>query len=110
MKRGDVVIVATGGGFGGKPRPALVLQADEYLELDTVVLALFTSELSVAPTLLRPVFEPTEGNGLLARSELMLHVIITARRDRVARVAGALSPADMGRINQALVAFLGLAG
>jgi mRNA interferase MazF len=109
LKRGNVVIVAAGGGFGGKPRRAVVLQADQYDSLETVVLALFTSELSNLPSPLRPRFEPSEINGLVTLSELMLHVIITVRRERIGSAVGVLSAAEMARIDQALIAFLGLA-
>jgi mRNA-degrading endonuclease toxin of MazEF toxin-antitoxin module len=39
----------------------------------------------------------------------MLHVIITVRRERIGSAVGVLSAAEMARIDQALIAFLGLA-
>ncbi len=109
MKRGDVVVVAVGGGFGGKPRPALVFQADEYATADTVILALFTSELDHAHTA-RALYEPSEQNGLTRPSELMVDVLITARRSKVAKVIGRLDHAEMARAERVLMAILGLAG
>ena len=32
MTRGDIVVVATKGAYSGKPRPALVVQADMFNE------------------------------------------------------------------------------
>ena len=108
MKRGDVVTVATGSGYGGKPRPALVIQADEYA-LSTVVVALFTGDLVDAPWS-RPRFEPDEGNGLAKTSDLMVDILVTAPIAKVGKVVGQLGPEDMVRVDQALLVFLGLAG
>ena len=52
MKRGDVVI-ATGPGFGTKPRPYVVVQADDYLVLPTLILLPITTELAAPPSRLR---------------------------------------------------------
>lgn len=109
MKRGDVVTVAAGGGFGGKPRPALVIQADPFEDLSTVVVALFTStENDVGHV--RPSFEPDEENGLREPSELMVDILVTARLEKVGKVVGRLNRADMERVDRALAVFLGLAG
>lgn len=109
MTRGDVVTAAIGGGFGGKPRPALVIQSDMFGDLSTVVLALFTSTENDVEDV-RPSFEPDAENGLVAPSELMVDILVTARRDKVGKVVGRLSPADMDRVDRAIAVFLGLAG
>ncbi|HEV2818591.1 MAG TPA: type II toxin-antitoxin system PemK/MazF family toxin [Allosphingosinicella sp.] len=108
MRRGDVVTVALGAGFGGKPRPALVIQSDLFDDLSTVVLALFTSTDNDVGNV-RPSFEPDEKNGLIAPSELMVDILVTARRQKVGKVVGRLSAADMERTDRALAVFLGLA-
>jgi len=108
VKRGDVVTVAAGSGFGGKPRPALVLQGDRYDDLGTVVVAPFTTELAEAQ-LLRLRIAPDEINGLEQRSDLMLHVLVTARRERIGKVIGRLSGTQLAEINRVLLTFLGLA-
>ncbi|HVQ07653.1 MAG TPA: type II toxin-antitoxin system PemK/MazF family toxin [Allosphingosinicella sp.] len=109
MKRGNVVTVATGGGFGGKPRPALVIQADQIDASATVVVALFTTDLNDIP-LTRLRFDPSAENGLRSVSDLMIDVIVTARRGRTGRVIGTLSEDEMTRVDRALLVFLGLAG
>ena len=109
MKRADVVTVATGGGFGGKPRPALIVQSDEYVTSETVIVALFTTAVQNVPTT-RPLFQPTPENGLLHPSELEADVIVTARRSKVGRVLGSLSRREMARVDAVLAAVLGLAG
>ena len=45
MKRGDVVTVAGGNGYTGKPRPAVVIQADKFDGTGSVTLCTFTSNL-----------------------------------------------------------------
>ncbi len=62
MKRGDFVTIAVQGNFG-KPRPALVLQADAFQEHSTVTVLLVTRTLVDAP-LLRITVEPGAANGL----------------------------------------------
>ena len=109
MRRGDVVTVAAGSGFGGKPRPALVVQADEFALAGTVVLALFTTSLNEMPYV-RPRFQPGADNGLVAPSELMVDILITTRREKVGKVVGRLSGEDIARANRALLLFLGLTG
>jgi mRNA interferase MazF len=107
VSRGDVVLVAAGSGFGGKPRPALVIQADTYSGLSTIVLALFTTTLTGAT--LRPHLRPTTSNGLMQPSDLMVDILVTVRRDRIGDVLGRLSPADMTQVERALLVFLGFA-
>ena len=108
MKRGDIVSVAAGSGFGSKPRPALVVQSDEFPHLTTVILALFTSELR-AVGMFRPLFAPDTANGLQAPSDLMTDILIAMPRDRVGKIIGRLSTADMARADTALLTVLGFA-
>ena len=76
--------------------------------LNTVVLVLFTSDLDETP-FIRPRFKPTDGNGLHETSDLMVDIIITARREQVGKVVGRLSLEDMARAERALLIFLGFA-
>lgn len=108
MKRGDVVTVATGGGFGGKPRPALVIQSDRFV-LTTVVVALLTSDLAETP-MTRPLFLPDATNGLREPSSLMIDILVTARLTEVGKVIGRFGAAEMARVERALLVFLGVAG
>ena len=109
MKRGDIVTVAAGGGFGGKPRPALILQSDDYSTTANLVLALLTSTLTAEETV-RPRVEPSAANGLLRVSDVMVDVLITVRREKADAVIGRLSDDDMSRVERALLIFLGMAG
>jgi mRNA interferase MazF len=109
LKRGDVVTIALGGGFGGKPRPALVIQSDLFDTPDTVVVALFTSDLRSAGRA-RPRFEATPANGLRETSDLMVDVIATGRRSKIGEVVGRLDRDEMIRAERALLSILGFAG
>ena len=107
MRGGEVVTVAAGGGFGGKPRPALVIQEDTF-QLSTVVVALFTTAQG-KPGITRPRFQPTPENGLLNASDLMVDVLVTVRLTQVGGVIGRLTDEDMLLADRALIVFLGLA-
>lgn len=104
-----MVTVALGGGFGGKPRPAVIVQSDAFETVDTIVVALFTSDLSDAAPV-RPRFQPTRGNGLREVSDLMVDVIVTGRRSKIGEMVGRLGLDEMTRVDRALLTFLGLAG
>jgi mRNA interferase MazF len=108
VKRGEIFTVATGGGFGGKPRPMLLIQADSYAALTTLVFLPFTSVLADRPSPLRPRFEPDAVNGLRDVSELMIHAPITARQDDLGQFVGQLQDEDLVNIERALASLFGL--
>jgi mRNA interferase MazF len=110
MMRGDIVTVATGSGFGGKPRPALILQSDDYAALPTIALLLLTSTLADPPSLVRVRIAPDAGNGLRVPSEIMTDVPVTAHRDRVGQHIGRLSADDMARTERAFLLAMGFGG
>jgi mRNA interferase MazF len=108
MRRGDVVTVAATGDYG-KPRPAVIVQTDALpAEHASVVVCQMTSELSEAPEF-RVTIEPTERNGLRARSQVMADKPVTIRRERIGRQVGRLDEQDIVRLNVALASVIGLA-
>jgi mRNA interferase MazF len=72
------VTVAVSGDYG-KPRPALIVQADVYAEHPSVTVLPLTSELIDAP-LLRVTVEPGESSGLRLRSQAMVDKVTTIPR------------------------------
>lgn len=104
MRRSDVVIVALS---GDKPRPALVVQADDLIKSETVLVCPFTSGLEFAAPH-RVVIEPTENNGLRAPSVLMTEKMKAVRRDKCGEPIGRLASADMAAIDGQLAFILGL--
>jgi mRNA interferase MazF len=67
-----------------------------------------TSELSDAPDF-RVMLEPSDANGLRARSQVMADKPVTIRRERIGRTIGRLGAEDIGRLNVALAFVMGLA-
>ncbi len=106
MKRGDLVTVAIAGDFG-KPRPALVVQADPFELTATVTLLLISSDLVDAP-LIRLTVEANATNGLRLVSQIMVDKAMTVRRDRIGSAFGRLDPEMMITVNRTLALFLGL--
>jgi mRNA interferase MazF len=108
MRRGDVVVVAATGDYG-KPRPAVIVQTDAFPNTHaSVVICQMTSEIADAPDF-RVTIDPTEGNGLRARSQVMADKPVTVRRGRIGRSIGRLDDNDIGRLNIALAFVMGLA-
>jgi mRNA interferase MazF len=108
MRRGDVVIAAATGDYG-KPRPAVIVQTDALPETHaSVVICQMTSELVDAPHF-RVTIEPSEGNRLRARSQIMVDKPVTVRRERIGKLIGHLDEADIGRLDGALAFVIGLA-
>jgi mRNA interferase MazF len=108
MKRGDVVIVAAAGDYG-KPRPAVIVQTDAFPETHaSVVICQMTTEMVDAPDF-RVTIDPSEGNGLHERSQVMADKPVTVRRKRIGQFIGSLDDGDVGRLNIALAFVMGLA-
>jgi mRNA interferase MazF len=95
-------------GDQGKPRPALVIQADRFDDLTSATVLPITGTLVDAP-LLRVTVEPSELNGLAKRSQIMVDKPQTPARSKFGPVIGRLDDATLVTVNQLLVVFLGLA-
>ena len=107
MKRGDLVTIALPGDFG-KPRPALIIQADQFEQTGTVTVLLVTGSLVDAP-LIRQTIDPTPENGLRKNSQVMVDKVMSVRRDRVGSVIGRVDSASMLAVTRALAVFVGIA-
>jgi len=107
LKRGDLVTIALPGDFG-KPRPALVIQADQFDQTGTVTVLLVTGSLLDAP-LIRQTIDPTPENGLRKNSQVMVDKAMSVRRDRVGSVIGRVDSASMLAVTRALAVFVGIA-
>ena len=107
MIRGDFVTIAMQGDFG-KPRPALVIQSDQFNEHATVTVLLVSSALVDAP-LLRLTVQPTPLNGLQKPSQVMVDKAMSVKRDKLGEVFGSASDAVMLEIGRCLAVILGIA-
>lgn len=101
--RGDLVTVAMPGKFG-KPRPALVIQSDQFDEHPSVTLLPVTSTLVTVP-LLRITLEPSEENGLRKISQVMVDKAITVKRDKVGTAFGRIDPKVSLEVERCLALF-----
>jgi len=108
LKRGEVWTVSGGAPYTGKPRPAVIVQEDRFDSTSSITLCAFTTEPIDAP-LLRMLIEPTDRNGLVDASRLMVDKITTVPKSRLGRRIGELNDEDILRLNRALTVFLGLA-
>jgi mRNA interferase MazF len=107
VNRGDVAIVAYG--ELGRPRPVVIVQADELgNDTMTVVACPITSELT-DKLAIRPVIEADEANGLRVRSQIMADRILAVPRERVRQVIGQVDRETSERLDRALLLVIGLA-
>ena len=108
MNRGEIWTVAGGPAYAGKPRPAVILQADHFRGLESVTLCLFTSDDARAPIVRIPVY-PTPENGLRSPSWLMVDKIVTVSRDKLGSRVGVLDRETLFELSRAITIFLNLA-
>ena len=108
MRRGDVVVIADrgAGDYGGKPRPAVVVQSELFEDTGSVVVCLLTTQQTGAP-LLRIAVEPDAVSGLASPSYIAIEKITTIRRDRVGQVLGRLTDDELVALTRSLAVFLG---
>jgi len=95
-------------GDSGKPRPAVVIQADWFDALSTVVVLPLTSSLQDA-AVTRIDVAPTDGNGLKVPSQIAVDRPQTVRRVKLGPAIGRLDNDVMLAVHRSLVVFLGLA-
>lgn len=110
MKRGDVVLMVVPGDLG-RPRPGIIVQADELGDDTTTVLAcpLSSHVQGIRNPRLRPVIEPAITNGLRVRSQIMTDKVFAQRREQLRRVIGAIDAETSDKLDTALLIVLGLA-
>ena len=101
-----MVVIVTSGDYG-KPRPALVMQADDYAAHPSLTVLPLSSEIHDL-SLLRVTVEPTKGNGLRLRSQVMVDKATTIPRAKVGGTIGHLDEAALEATSKALAVFLGL--
>jgi mRNA interferase MazF len=107
MNRGDLASALLAGPYGSKPRPVLVIQSDEFRNLNSVTVLPLTSEV-LPVQVFRVTVEPTSENGLIERSQIMVDKAHTVPRHRLGYVFGRAADKDMMAVNRALALFLGL--
>jgi mRNA interferase MazF len=108
ISRGTIVRAVLLGDFG-KPRPALIVQADAFNDEEcSLVLCPITSDLQES-ALIRPFVLPDATNGLRLPSHIMIDKISVVTRRRIGPAIGRLDDETMFSINRTLALFLGVA-
>ena len=107
FNRGDLVTVALQGDLG-KPRPALVIQSDFFVDHPSTVILPITSDIRQAP-LFRIDVAPTPVNGLKRLSQVMADKPQSIARERLRARIGCLNREQMIAVERALALFLGIA-
>ena len=107
IRRGDIVFAVHGD--LGKPRPAVVVQADSFNEnaLAILVCPLTTEITERLP--LRPIVLASPHSGLRERSQIMTDTMLALRSDRIRSVLGVIDSATSQQLDRALLVILGLA-
>ncbi|MFV0371676.1 MAG: type II toxin-antitoxin system PemK/MazF family toxin [Azonexus sp.] len=107
MIRGDLVTITIQGDFG-KPRPALVIQANQFSEHSSVTVLPITSTIVAAP-LLRVTVQPSAKNGLRKPSQVMVDKAMTVKRDKIGAAFGRIDLDALVEVERCLAVFLGIA-
>ena len=108
IQRGQVITVASPGAYSGKPRPAVVVQANRWLNTHpSITLCPLTSTLIEAP-LVRIIVEPSAINGLRKRSQLMVDKLFTVPNEGIGSSIGCLETTVMAELDLALRDWLAL--
>jgi mRNA interferase MazF len=92
----------------GKPRPAIVVQAEGFGDDPLTVIVCPVSSHVVGAPRLRPIVEPSAKNGLRRRSQVMTDKLIALRKERIRQTIGALEEEVCEDLDRALLIVLGL--
>ncbi len=112
IHRGEIYLVSfdpTVGHEIRKTRPALVIQNDignRYSPL--TIVAAITSKVSAVLYPVEVIVQPSKANGLEALSAIRLDQIRTVDKLRVIKRLGAIDPATMRKVDEAIQISLGL--
>lgn len=108
MKRGDVIRIAGSGDFAGKPRPAVIVQADAFCDEHATLTVVPLTSRSKHSVAFRISVAASKENGLIKDSDAQIDKVQAVRRDRTRDSIGALDLWSMQRIDQALRDWLSL--
>jgi mRNA interferase MazF len=106
MKRGDLVIVALAGDYG-KPRPALIVQSDAFVDHPSVTVLLLTSDVINSPRT-RISVPPNSTTGLSKTSQVMIDKAMTLPRAKIGKTIGRVDQGILNQVISALARFLEL--
>jgi mRNA interferase MazF len=99
VKQFDVYTVS-GGTYSQKPRPAVVIQANYYDQYDSVVVIPLTSVDSKSPLHIK--IEPTNENGLISASYVMVEKVTTIKQTNLGEHIGQVDAGYRAQIENSL--------
>ena len=106
VRRGNIVLVVHAD--LGKPRPAVVVQADIFNETaGTILVCPLTSDITERMPL-RPIIPAGSDSGLRERSQIMTERMVALRADRIRGVLGSVDTSIAEQLDRALLIILGL--
>ena len=107
IRRGVVVIVTIPGGYG-KPRPAVIVQADRFSDdFESILVCPVTSNVTPHSVARIPV-APSPRTGLMFDSNIMVDKLSVIAKTKISRVVGRLDESILKRVDSSLAEFLGL--
>jgi mRNA interferase MazF len=107
VKRGDIVLAVHAD--LGKPRPAVVVQADNFNEnAMTILVCPLTTDIAERLAL-RPIVPADSHTGLRQRSQIMTDKMLALRSDRLRGTLGSIDTATRDQLDRALLVLLDLA-
>jgi mRNA interferase MazF len=107
LKRGDIVTIAAPGDYG-KPRPALIVQADLFNDTHSSITVLPLTTTIIDAPLFRITLDPTRQNGLNRVSQIMVDKILTLPREKIGKQLGRVANTLMIRVARAMAVWLGM--
>ena len=108
IKRGDVVLMIAPRDLG-RPRPGIVVQADEFnADFSTIFICPTTTHIQDNFPL-RPSIDPSPDNGLRVRSQIMTDKMAAIRREQIRGLLGRIDDSTAEKLDRALMVVLGLA-
>lgn len=108
IARGAVVIVSARGAYTGKPRPALVVQADPYNPTHASVTVCPITSACVDAPLFRVGLAPGARTGLKSASQVMVDKIVSVPRSSITREVGRCDDDAVQAVDDALRRWLAL--
>lgn len=108
VARGAIVVLAARGAYTGKPRPAVVVQAEAFNATHaSVTVCPITSDCVDAP-LFRVALPPGDRTGLAVVSQVMVDKVSTIPRTAVSRSIGRCDSVHLEQVDEALRRWLDL--
>jgi mRNA interferase MazF len=107
LKRGDIVLAVHAD--LGKPRPAVVVQADNFNEnAMTILICPLTTDITERLPM-RPIVPAGAQTGLRQRSQIMTDKMLALRSHRLRGTLGSIDTATRDQLDRALLVLLDLA-